>query len=87
MRRRLLDLCLLAYPRASRQRDSDYLRDLALDLAERQGLARQAVSLLSGRGPGACPRRREVELADRRGLAGRLGVGVRWVGGERGRAG
>lgn len=48
MRRRLLDLCLLAYPRASRQRDSDYLRDLALDLAERQGLARQAVSLLLG---------------------------------------
>jgi hypothetical protein len=48
MRRRLLDLCLLAYPRASRRRDRDYLRDLALELAERHGFARQAVSLLLG---------------------------------------
>jgi hypothetical protein len=48
MRRRLLDLCLLAYPRARRQRDRDYLRDLALDLAETQGLRRQAWSLLVG---------------------------------------
>lgn len=48
MKGRLLDLCLLAYPRASRRRDRDYLRDLALELAERHGLARQAVSLLLG---------------------------------------
>lgn len=48
MRRLLLELCLLAYPRASRRRDRDYLRDLALELAERQGLARQTVSLLFG---------------------------------------
>ena len=49
MRRRLLDLCLLAYPRARRDIDSAYLRDLALDLAEgRLGLARQALSLLLG---------------------------------------
>jgi hypothetical protein len=48
MSRRLLELCLLAYPRARRQRDRAYLRDLALDLAERRGLARQALSLLLG---------------------------------------
>jgi hypothetical protein len=46
--RRLLDLCLLAYPRACRERDRDYLRDLALEFAERQGLLRQACSLLGG---------------------------------------
>jgi hypothetical protein len=46
--RRLLDICLLAYPGARRRRDRDYLRDLALELAERQGLARQVVSLLIG---------------------------------------
>jgi hypothetical protein len=48
MRRRLLDLCLLAYPRARRERDRDYLRDLALDLAETQGVLPQAWSLLAG---------------------------------------
>jgi hypothetical protein len=48
MRRRLLDLCLLAYPRARRERDRDYLRDLALDLSETHGLRRQALSLLRG---------------------------------------
>jgi hypothetical protein len=48
MRERLLDLCLLAYPRARRERDRDYLRDLALDLAETQGVLRQAWSLLAG---------------------------------------
>lgn len=49
MSRRLLDLCLLAYPRARRERDREYLRDLALDLADRRhGLARQALSLLLG---------------------------------------
>jgi hypothetical protein len=63
MRERLLDLCLLAYPRTRRAADRDYLRDLALDLAEAQGLPRQVWSLLAGglrerielrrRGPGA----------------------------------
>jgi hypothetical protein len=48
MRRRLLDLCLLAYPSVRRGRDHDYLRDLALELAETYGLWRQAVSLLRG---------------------------------------
>jgi hypothetical protein len=48
MRRRLLDLCLLAYPRARRERDHDYLRDLALDLSETYGLRRQAMSLVRG---------------------------------------
>lgn len=48
MRRRLLDLCVLAYPRARRRADREYLRDLALDLAERHGTARQAASLLRG---------------------------------------
>ena len=49
MSRRLLDLCLIAYPRARRDSDRAYLRDLALDLAEgRPGLARQALSLLLG---------------------------------------
>jgi hypothetical protein len=48
MRRGLLELCLLAYPRARRERDRDYLRDLALDLAVEQGVLRQALSLLRG---------------------------------------
>jgi hypothetical protein len=48
MSRRLLELCLLAYPRARRERDRAYLRDVALDLAESHGLARQALSLLLG---------------------------------------
>lgn len=48
MRRHLLDLCVLGYPRARRERDRDYLRDLALDLAETHGLTRQALSLLLG---------------------------------------
>jgi hypothetical protein len=46
VRRRLLDLCLLAYPRGRRRRDGDYLRDLALELSEAWGLRRQALSLL-----------------------------------------
>ncbi len=48
MRRRLLELCLLAYPRAVRERDSDHLRDLALDLADSHGTAREAFGLLRG---------------------------------------
>jgi hypothetical protein len=48
MRRRLLELCLLAYPRAVRRRDAVYLRDLALDLGASHGTGRQAGSLLIG---------------------------------------
>jgi hypothetical protein len=67
MRQRLLRLCLLAYPRARRAADRDYLRDLALDLAEAQGFLPQVWSLLRGglreridlrrRSPAADPRR------------------------------
>jgi hypothetical protein len=48
MTRRLLELCLLAYPRVSRKRDAEFLRDLALDLGGTHGFARQAMSLLLG---------------------------------------
>jgi hypothetical protein len=48
MIRRLLELCLVAYPRARRERDRDFLRDLALDLGGTNGFARQAASLLVG---------------------------------------
>ena len=48
MTRRLLELCLLAYPRARRERDRDFLRDLALELGGTHGFARQAMSLLLG---------------------------------------
>jgi hypothetical protein len=65
MRARLLDLCLLAYPRARRASDRDFLRDLALDLAETQGLLRQAWSLLGG------GLRERIELRRRRPGAGR----------------
>jgi hypothetical protein len=73
MRCRLLDLCLLAYPRACRRRDRDYLRDLALELADRQGLARQATSLLLGgvreRAAGARRRSRRIGAVSMVGLA------------------
>ena len=46
MRRRVLALCVLAYPRSRRERDGDYLRDLALELAERHGVRREIASLL-----------------------------------------
>ena len=48
MRRRLLELCLLAYPRAVREPDREHLRDLALDLAETHGTTREAWGLLRG---------------------------------------
>lgn len=48
MSRRLLGLCVLAYPRARRQVDGTYVRHLALELADNHGVARQAVSLLFG---------------------------------------
>lgn len=47
-RRRLLALCLLAYPRAVRRRDGDHLAGLAQELAERSGVGREAFSLLCG---------------------------------------
>ena len=72
MRRRLLELCLLAYPRARRNHDGDYLRDLALDLAETYGLRRQVLSLLRG-GLGA-----RIEAGRRRAGAG-LGAWVKRV--------
>jgi len=48
MRRRLLDLCLLAYPREVRARDREHLRDLAMDLADDHGTVREALGLLRG---------------------------------------
>ena len=48
MRERWLGWCLLAYPKATRERDGDYLLDLALELGERSGVRRQALSLLRG---------------------------------------
>jgi len=48
MRRRLLALCLLAYPRSRRERDGAYLLDLALELAPESGVRRQAGSLVRG---------------------------------------
>jgi hypothetical protein len=47
MRRRVLALCVLAYPRSRREQDGDYLRDLALELAEGHGVRREIASLLS----------------------------------------
>lgn len=48
MRRRVLDLGLLAYPRELRDRDGEHLRDLALDLADDHGTARELLGLVWG---------------------------------------
>lgn len=48
MRRLLLTLCLRAYPPAGRERDRNYLLDLALELSETYGVRRQAMSLVRG---------------------------------------
>ena len=48
MRERWVAWCLLAYPKARRERDGGYLLDLALELGERSGVRRQALSLLRG---------------------------------------
>jgi len=56
MIRRLLDLCLLAYPRAVRMRDGEHLRELAADLAADHGLLREAFGLVRG---GLAERRRQ----------------------------
>jgi hypothetical protein len=45
---RLLDLCLLAYPRQRRTRDGAHLHDLASELAASNGVAREAFGLLRG---------------------------------------
>jgi hypothetical protein len=77
MTRRLLVLCLRAYPRSRRQRDGGYLLDLALELADESGIRRQAVSLVRG---GWAERLRGV----RRGpvlLAGGVAAAVLAVGG------
>jgi hypothetical protein len=66
MRRRLLELCLLAYPRAVRESDREQLRDLALDLADSHGTAREALGLLLG---GMAERRRRAGRARRAGVA------------------
>lgn len=55
MSRRMIDLCLLAYPAATRRRDGGHLRELALDLAEDHGLFREVCGLLRG---GLAERRR-----------------------------
>jgi CubicO group peptidase (beta-lactamase class C family) len=46
VKRFLVDLCVLAYPRALRKSDRDYLSDLALELAQDHGLTRQLASLI-----------------------------------------
>ena len=66
MRRRLLDLCLLAYPRGIRGRDRDHLLDLALDLAAEHGTACEAFGLLRG---GLAERHRRGRRARRAVLA------------------
>ncbi|MGL5857478.1 MAG: hypothetical protein ACRC35_03550 [Angustibacter sp.] len=48
MSRRLLNLCVWAYPRDCRRSDGAFVRDLALELAEHHGVVGQAVSLLYG---------------------------------------
>jgi hypothetical protein len=68
MRRRIIELCLLAYPRSRRRVDGEVLRDLALDLADTRGTAREAFGLLRG------------GLAERRRLAGRARRAVVAVG-------
>lgn len=67
MSRRIIELCLLAYPRTQRRRDGAYLRDLADELAETNGVVREAWSLLatglSARARGLSTSRRAVPLA------------------------
>jgi hypothetical protein len=64
MRARLIDLCLLAYPREVRARDRGHLRDLAMDLSEDHGAIREALGLLRGglaeRGRRGTPARRAM---------------------------
>ena len=69
MRRRVLELSLLAYPRQVRQRDGDHLRGLALELAGSHGSAREVFGLLRG---GLAERRRRGRT--RRAVAGVVAV-------------
>lgn len=48
MTRRMIEWCVLAYPRARRADDGRYLRDLALELGTSNGIWREALSLLAG---------------------------------------
>ncbi len=48
MSRRVLELALLAYPRPTRQRDGEHLLDLAHELADTHGTAREVFGLLRG---------------------------------------
>lgn len=85
MSSRLLDLCLLAYPRAQRRRDGRFLRDLASDLAADRGLARQAASLVLGGAVARIERARGRATPARRALAGGIAAaalaGVALIGG------
>ena len=56
MIRRLVGLCLLAYPRAVRARDGEHLRGLAAELAADHGILREAFGLVRG---GLAERRRQ----------------------------
>jgi len=64
MRARLIDLCLLAYPREVRARDREHLRDLAMDLSDDHGAIREALGLLRAglaeRGRRGSPARRAM---------------------------
>lgn len=73
MRRLLLTLCLRAYPPAGRERDRNYLLDLALELSETYGVRRQAMSLVRG---GIGERLASRRL--RRGAGARCGSGAWW---------
>jgi hypothetical protein len=48
MSARLIELALLAYPRAVRAGDREHLRDLAMELAGDHGAVREALGLLRG---------------------------------------
>ncbi len=63
MRRRVLGLCVRAYPRSRRERDGDYLRDLALELSEGHGVRREIGSpLRNGLADRVRPSRRSARL-------------------------
>ena len=82
MRRRVLELSLLAYPRQVRQRDGDHLLGLALELADSHGAAREAFGLLRG---GLAERRRsrpDPARGGRRGRRHRVGAGRTDVDGD-----
>lgn len=77
---RLIDLCLLAYPRAVRASDRDHLRDLAVDLATVHGPAREALGLLRG-GLAERWRRRGATARVLAGVAAAAGLLVVLLGG------